>query len=577
MIKTLATKGLLPAAAVIAVLAGSLIAPSPARLFGLPVSSCGYGYVGYGIYAAPTVTNVTPNAGSLGGGTTVSITGSGFCNTSSAVTFGATAAASFTVVSDTLIEAVTPAHAAGTVDVTVTNASGTSATSSADQFTFANVTSISGCSTSQFTLTGNNGATWVDLGGTTSVIFTPSADSFAIVDGNADLWTSSAGFNQDLGIAVTGGAYPSVVGQPEAWKESGGFGGTFSPNAANAQTVIGVLSGVTYTAKLQWKANHADPGTIYAGAGPIGGKFSPTCLSVRLIPVSSATVATASSTAQYNLTGNNGATWVDISTANLSVTYTAPADGFLVLAGNADLWTANAGFNQDIAINLDGSIAAWKESGGLNGTFSPNAAFVLDVAPVSSGTSHTAKLQWKANHLDPGTIFAGAGPIGGKFSPTSLSVLFLPTGSAPVDKVSTSQYTLSGSNGTTWQTIDSFKFTLSFTPVNDCNVILGGNVDLWTANAGFNQDIGISIVDTGFPSSPGQPEAWKESGGFNGTFSPNAAYVQDVVTLLGGHTYTAQLVWKANQPAAGATIYAGAGPISGAFSPTRLTLQPIGC
>jgi len=38
-----------------------------------------------------------------------------------------------------------------------------------------------------------------------------------------------------------------------------------------------------------------------------------------------------------------------------------------------------------------------------------------------------------------------------------------------------------------------------------------------------------------------------------------------------------QLLWKANKPAAGATIFAGAGPIGGNFSPTRLTLQPIGC
>jgi len=133
--KTLAVKGLLPAIAVVAVAALSLTA-SPARLFGLPVSACGYGYVGYGINATPTVTNVTPNTGPTSGGTMVSVTGSGFCDATSAVHFGATAAASFAVISDTLLTATTPAHAAGTVDVTVTNAAGTSATSSADHFTF---------------------------------------------------------------------------------------------------------------------------------------------------------------------------------------------------------------------------------------------------------------------------------------------------------------------------------------------------------------------------------------------------------------------------------------------------------
>ena len=39
-------------------------------------------------------------------------------------------------------------------------------------------------------------------------------------------------FNQDIGISVIGGVYPTTAGQPEAWKESGGFAGTFSPNAA---------------------------------------------------------------------------------------------------------------------------------------------------------------------------------------------------------------------------------------------------------------------------------------------------------------------------------------------------------
>jgi hypothetical protein len=34
-------------------------------------------------------------------------------------------------------------------------------------------------------------------------------------------------------------------------------------------------------------------------------------------------------------------------------------------------------------------------------------------------------------------------------------------------------------------------------------------------------------------------------------------------------------MWKANQPAPGATIYAGAGPIGGAFSPTRLLINTI--
>ena len=83
---------------------------------------------------APTVTAVSPNKGSPKGGIDVTITGTGFAGASS-VSFGGEAAG-FTFVSSTEISAVVPPHAVGTVDVTVTTPSGTSATSAQDAFTY---------------------------------------------------------------------------------------------------------------------------------------------------------------------------------------------------------------------------------------------------------------------------------------------------------------------------------------------------------------------------------------------------------------------------------------------------------
>jgi alpha-tubulin suppressor-like RCC1 family protein len=84
----------------------------------------------------PTVTKVEPNHGSPSGGTTVTITGTGFTG-ATAVRFGASNAATFTVNSATSVTAVSPkAMGALTVDVTVTTPAGTSPTSSADQFTY---------------------------------------------------------------------------------------------------------------------------------------------------------------------------------------------------------------------------------------------------------------------------------------------------------------------------------------------------------------------------------------------------------------------------------------------------------
>jgi hypothetical protein len=69
---------------------------------------------------APTVTGVSPSSGPGAGGTAVSITGTNFV-TGATVTLGGTGATNVVVVSGTQMTATTPAHAAGAVNVVVTN------------------------------------------------------------------------------------------------------------------------------------------------------------------------------------------------------------------------------------------------------------------------------------------------------------------------------------------------------------------------------------------------------------------------------------------------------------------------
>ena len=69
---------------------------------------------------APAVTSISPNSGTINGGTVVSITGTGFLG-GATVSVGGSAATGVTVVNSTSITATTPAHAAGTVNVIVTN------------------------------------------------------------------------------------------------------------------------------------------------------------------------------------------------------------------------------------------------------------------------------------------------------------------------------------------------------------------------------------------------------------------------------------------------------------------------
>lgn len=73
--------------------------------------------------AAPTVTGVLPASGKSAGGTSVTLSGTGF-QPGATVKFGTASATSVTVASSTVITCVTPAGTAGLSDITVTNPDG---------------------------------------------------------------------------------------------------------------------------------------------------------------------------------------------------------------------------------------------------------------------------------------------------------------------------------------------------------------------------------------------------------------------------------------------------------------------
>lgn len=138
----------------------------------------------YAYEPPPSVTAVSPDVGPTGGGTSVSITGSSFLGATT-VLFGTAAATSFSVVSGTEITATAPAHAAGTVDVTVVAPGGTAATTPADEFAYGlpavtkvapSSVSVAGGTTVTVTGTSFTGATSVTFGAV-------PASSFTVVSG----------------------------------------------------------------------------------------------------------------------------------------------------------------------------------------------------------------------------------------------------------------------------------------------------------------------------------------------------------------------------------------------------------
>jgi hypothetical protein len=85
--------------------------------------------------AVPTVRALSSRTGTTGGGTVVTLTGTGLYRTS-AVRFGSTTAAGLTRLSATQARVTVPAHTAGVVDVRVTTPGGTSPVTSAARFTY---------------------------------------------------------------------------------------------------------------------------------------------------------------------------------------------------------------------------------------------------------------------------------------------------------------------------------------------------------------------------------------------------------------------------------------------------------
>ena len=149
---------------------------------------------------APTITSFTPTLGKTG--QVVTITGTNFTG-ASAVSFGGTAATTFTVVSATSINATVGAGASGAVSVTTASGTGTLA-----GFTYLpppTITSFSPTSagTGQtVTITGTNftGATAVSFGGTAATSFTVvSATSITAVVGTGA--TGSVSVTTSNGIA----------------------------------------------------------------------------------------------------------------------------------------------------------------------------------------------------------------------------------------------------------------------------------------------------------------------------------------------------------------------------------------
>ena len=217
--------------------------------------------------AAPTVANVSPDYGLAAGGTSVIITGTGL-STATAVMFGSTAAATFTVNSATQISA-TDAAGTGVVDVTVAiPAGGTSATGAADHFTYVATPTVSGVSPitgpaaggTSVIITGSafTGTTSVDFGSTAATTFTVNSATQITATDAAGTGTVDVTVQNPAGTSATSAADQyTYVAAPTV----SGLSPTAGP-AAGTTSVIITGTGFTGASAVEFGSTAATTFTV---------------------------------------------------------------------------------------------------------------------------------------------------------------------------------------------------------------------------------------------------------------------------------------------------------------------------
>ncbi len=325
--------------------------------------------------SAPTVSSVTPATGPVSGGTSVTVTGTNFV-TGATVSFGGTGATNVTVVNSTSLTATTAAHAAGVVNVVVTNPD-TQSGILTNGFTYAPAPTVGSVSPNSgpasggtsVTVTGTNfvtGAT-VSFGGT-------GATNVTVVNGTSLTATTPAHAAGAVNVTVTNpdtqsGTLPS------------GFTYTTAPIVTSVTPATGPVSGGTSVTVT---------GTNFATTGGVTASFGGTAATN--VVVSSSTSLTATTPAHAAGAVNVTVTNPDAQSGTLPNGFTYDATP-PVLSNGQPTGTLPAGTTQTtISLTTDeNATCKYATTAGTPYASMPNTF------AVTGGVSHSTTVSGLAN------------------------------------------------------------------------------------------------------------------------------------------------------------------------------------
>ncbi|MBV9292184.1 MAG: IPT/TIG domain-containing protein, partial [Frankiales bacterium] len=445
--------------------------------------------------AQPAVSGVSPNAGPTAGGTVVTITGSNF-TADATVKFGGTLSGSVAFNSSTQLTATAPAGS-GTVHVTVSNPGGTSGTSSADQFTYNGVPTVTGVSPSAgptaggtvVTITGTNfvnGAT-VSFGGSPGTSVIVNSATCLSAPSPAGSGTVHVTVTTPGGTSATSGAdqftydaLPTVTG--------------VSPNAG--PTAGGTVVTITGT-------NFLNGATVSFGGSP------GTSVTVNSGTSITATSPAGSGTVHVTVTtpgGTSATSGADQFTYDVLPTVTGVSPSAGPTAGGTPVTITGTGFVNGATVSFGGSAAT--------GVTVNSATSISATSPAGSGTVHVRV-------TTPGGTSATSGSdqftYDGVPSVTGVSPSAGPTAGGTV-------VTITGSNF-----------------VNGATVSFGGS-----AGTSVTVNSGTSITATS-PSGTGTVHVTVSSPGGTSTTSSSDQFTYDALPVVTGISPSAG-------PTAGGTV-----------------------